>query len=321
MSELYAEFLPCFSHRPFFNINCDETWDLCKGRSAPLAAELGGKEFVYLSHLRRVHQLAAEHGRRACFWADMAEESAGIFSLIPKDMVALHWWYESEGDSAGRDYIERTRPSMREGLEHWVCPGTSGWLSFFFRKDNARGNLRRWARTARESGAVGYLTTDWGDFGHHNCLSYSYWPLAYGADCAWRAEPDSAAEAAFDARFFVPKRCAKPRRSPPLWRAKTASIAASWSASAASGSPACACNPPPADGPSAPWVIPAPATLLNGVRPLQMPPSSSARSGSSAIALRIGPRTNPACWKSPPGAGNEAKTEIAFLLLTIYVAH
>jgi hypothetical protein len=50
---------------------------------------------------------------------------------------------------------------------------------------------------------VGYLNTDWGDDGHLNALSYSYWGFAYGADCAWRAEPDAAAEARFDQRFLA----------------------------------------------------------------------------------------------------------------------
>ena len=38
LEEMYLEYLPCFSSR-FFNVNCDETFDLGKGRDARLHAE------------------------------------------------------------------------------------------------------------------------------------------------------------------------------------------------------------------------------------------------------------------------------------------
>ena len=40
LDELYAEFLPAFSSR-WFNVNCDETWDLGTGQSKALAQEIG----------------------------------------------------------------------------------------------------------------------------------------------------------------------------------------------------------------------------------------------------------------------------------------
>ena len=67
LAELYAEYLPLFSHRPFFNVDCDETWDLGKGRSRELA-EKQGLGRVYLDHLLKVRQLVEPYGCRMLFW-------------------------------------------------------------------------------------------------------------------------------------------------------------------------------------------------------------------------------------------------------------
>ena len=50
---------------------------------------------------------------------------------------------------------------------------------------------------------MGYLNTDWGDEGHLNCISYSYWSFALGADRAWRNIPDQDAARHFDQRFLA----------------------------------------------------------------------------------------------------------------------
>lgn len=210
-AELYAEFLPLFSHREFFNVDCDETWDLGKGKSKPMA-EARGLGRVYFDHLLKVQKLIEPHGRRMAFWGDILEQHPELIPEIPRDAVLLNWFYDAHGLEA--KYINRSRPAQEAGLEHWVCPGTSGWLSFFFRKDNARDNIAAWAGVARQTGASGLLNTDWGDAGHLNCISYSYWSFAWGAERAWRTEDDPLAAQNFDERFMgvmLPG-------APPSWR-------------------------------------------------------------------------------------------------------
>lgn len=199
LAELYAEFLPCFSHRPLFNVDCDETWDLGKGRSLPMV-EKQGLGRVYLDHLLKVRQLIEPYGCRMLFWGDILERHPELIPELPRDVVLLNWFYDAHGEETR--YLNRARPAQLAGLEHWVCPGTSAWLSFFFRKVNARDNIAAWAAVARETGARGMLNTDWGDAGHLNCISFSYWSFAWGSDRAWRAEPDPAASAEFDRRFL-----------------------------------------------------------------------------------------------------------------------
>src|SRR5438105_15250694 len=73
-----------------------------------------------------------------------------------------------------------------------VCPGTSSWNSIAGRADNALRNLAAAALAARDTGAYGYLVTDWGDYGHLQPLPVSYLGFLAGAGFAWRVETAAA---------------------------------------------------------------------------------------------------------------------------------
>ena len=59
---LYDELLPNFSSR-FFNVGCDETWDLGRGQSKKLCATKGQGR-VYLDFLKKIHrEVSRRNGR------------------------------------------------------------------------------------------------------------------------------------------------------------------------------------------------------------------------------------------------------------------
>lgn len=66
---LYDELLPNFSSR-YFNVGCDETWDLGRGQSKELCERLG-KGRVYLDFLKKIHREVAARGRQMMFWGDI----------------------------------------------------------------------------------------------------------------------------------------------------------------------------------------------------------------------------------------------------------
>ena len=192
--QLYADLLPAFTSRRF-NIDCDETWDLARGQSRDLAQQLGGAQWVYLRHILRLRELAAKHGRRIMLWADIVNEHAEVLPWLPEDVVLLDWAYESA------DQYPTTAVLGRSGREFWVCPGTSTWNTLFPRLDNALDNIRDFTREGIAAGASGMLLTDWGDYGHYQSLSLSWYPYLFGAATAWtgaRTDPDE-----FD-RAFAP---------------------------------------------------------------------------------------------------------------------
>ncbi len=188
--ELYDELLPNFSS-PFFNVGCDETWDLGRGQSRRLC-ERQGRGRVYLAFLRKIHREVTKRGRRMMFWGDIILHHPELIRELPRDVIALNWGYE-----ANHPFKKEAATFAASGIRFYVCPGTSTWMSLIGRHDNGFANLALAAKAGRKHGAIGYLNTDWGDGGHPQPLAVSYAPFLVGAAMSWCART-------FDERLLVP---------------------------------------------------------------------------------------------------------------------
>jgi hypothetical protein len=175
---LYDELLPNFSSS-FFNVGCDETWDLGRGQSAEACKQLG-RHRVYFNFLKRIHQEVSRRGKRMMFWGDIILHSPELIPELPKDVVALNWGYDADHP------FKREAPQFaRAGIEFYVCPGTSTWSTLIGKHDTAFANLKLAAREGLANGAAGYLITEWGDGGHPQPLAVAWLPFVMGAALAW----------------------------------------------------------------------------------------------------------------------------------------
>ncbi len=181
LRELYDELLPHFSSQ-YFNVGCDETWDLGRGQSQP-ACERLGKGRVYLDFLLAIQKEVAARGRRMMFWGDIILHHPELIKELPQGVIALNWGYE-----ANHPFAQETATFAESGIPFYVCPGTSTWMTLIGRNDNAFANLRAAAESGRRNGAIGYLNTDWGDGGHPQPLAVSLPLFAFGAAQSWNGE-------------------------------------------------------------------------------------------------------------------------------------
>jgi hexosaminidase len=181
IAELYGEFMPLFDAEDF-NVCCDETWELGKGRSEKKAIRVGTGQ-IYLDFLLKIHRLCEKHGKRMNAWADIVLNHSELLGKLPRDIVLLNWEYEQDGAN-----ITRTREIADSGLPLMVCPGTSGWLTHGTRLPNSMGNVTNFAAQGRKCHAEGLLNTDWGDNGHRNFLGASLHSFAHGAANAWNGK-------------------------------------------------------------------------------------------------------------------------------------
>ncbi len=177
---LYDELLPNFSSR-FFNVGCDETWDLGRGQSRRLCG-VKGQGRVYVDFLRKIHREVSRRGRAMMFWGDIILKYPQLIKELPRNVIALNWGYE-----ANHPFEREAALFAKSKIPFYVCPGTSTWQTLIGRHDNALANLRAAAKAGRKHGAIGYLITDWGDGGHPQPLAVSYLPLLAGASLAWNA--------------------------------------------------------------------------------------------------------------------------------------
>jgi hypothetical protein len=178
---LYDELLPNFSSK-FFNVGCDETWDLGRGQSKKLC-EVKGKGRVYLDFLKKIHREVSLRGKTMMFWGDIILKYPKLIRELPKNVIALNWGYE-----ASHPFENEAAQFAKAKIPFYVCPGTSTWQTLIGKHDNALANLRAAAKAGEKFGAIGFLNTDWGDGGHPQPLAVS-WPLfAGGAALAWNSK-------------------------------------------------------------------------------------------------------------------------------------
>jgi hypothetical protein len=178
LEEMYEEFVPLFEARDF-NVCCDETWELGRGRSRR-RAERVGVAAVYLDFLKKIRRLCLKHGKRMNAWADIVLDHAELLPEVPKDIVMLNWDYHPRGSR-----IPRTRQIAAAGLPLVVCPGTNAWNSHGCRLRMGMLNIAHFAGEGLRCGAEGLLNTDWGDNGHRNMLAVSLHNYGWGAAQAW----------------------------------------------------------------------------------------------------------------------------------------
>lgn len=189
VEDMLAEFLPLFSS-DHFNICCDETFDLGKGKNAKKVAKPGATEKLYVDFLLKIMAAVKKYGKRVMFWGDIIAKAPELIKDLPPDTIPLEWDYSA--DVTRRD----TGIMQKSGLDFYVCPGVSGWNTFLNRINTASQNIVNYAKCGLKYGAVGFLNTDWGDYGHVNLLGCSYHGLALGAAAGWNSK------AAFDLDSF-----------------------------------------------------------------------------------------------------------------------
>jgi len=189
LDKLYKEFLPNFSS-PMFNVGCDETWELGRGKSKK-KCEKSSVTKVYLDFLKKIHKLVCKHNRKMMFWGDIILHQPDLINEIPEDVVALEWGYDE-----GHPFDEHGKLFKKAGIPFYVCPGTSSWGSLIGRVPNCLANLSESALYGKKHGAIGYLITDWGDGGHHQYLPVSYPGICAGAAYSWNLEANKKSDIA-----------------------------------------------------------------------------------------------------------------------------
>lgn len=173
IGDMIDRLVPLFSSDRF-NICCDETFDLCKGRN--IGKDAGDEYFKFL--LKIIDRVRA-HGKTVMMWGDIALNHPDKLHLLPPDTVLLNWDYEKHPNE------DKVRTLAERGLPQLVCPGTSGWNSFVEQTDIAFSNIITLAAYGKAHHARGILNTNWGDYGSICPFNAVLFSTALGAEMGW----------------------------------------------------------------------------------------------------------------------------------------
>lgn len=179
LGEIYAEMIPAFN-APFFNVQCDETFDLGKGASRQRVDSLG-IGIVYAEHMNKLYELVKPYGVRMMMWADIALDHPEVLALIPRDVIMMPWNYD-----ARESFSNLIEPLQKAGFDVLVTTGVLNSYSLMPDMRKAVGNIRQFAADAVKHNVMGLWNTVWDD-GGTALFALDWYGVAYGADQGWHS--------------------------------------------------------------------------------------------------------------------------------------
>jgi NAD(P)-dependent dehydrogenase (short-subunit alcohol dehydrogenase family) len=196
IQSMYEQMIPVFP-TPFYNVGCDETWDLGRGKSAPRAQQIGlGR--LYIENLLRVHDIVHAYNKQVIFWGDIALEYPDLIKTLPKDMLVATWEY-----FVHPNYDKWLKPYADVGMKIIVCPWVGNTNLIMPDYEQAAHNIGHFVSEGKKVGAIGMDDTVWNDDGE-TLYGLNWWSIVYGAATAWEAGiPDAAAlDQKYDWAFY-----------------------------------------------------------------------------------------------------------------------
>lgn len=193
LSSVIGELCDAFSS-PYFNVNCDETFDLGKGKSKAYVDSIGPARY-YADHIRFLYDIVKQHHKKMMIWGDIALTHEAILDMLPKDIVYLTWEY---GGQASFD--KWIAPFQKRGLEFMVCPGILNSYRLVPDMTMATANIDGFLREGKEKGASGVITTVWDDGGAY-LFSGDWYGVYKAADKSWNVK--AGGKKMFDARYTI----------------------------------------------------------------------------------------------------------------------
>ena len=191
VQSMYEQMIPVFPTQ-FYNVGCDETWDLGRGKSADRAQQIGmGK--LYIENLLRVHDIVRNYNKQVIFWGDIALEYPDLIKTLPKDMVVATWEY-----FVHPNYEKWLKPYADAGMKIIVCPWVGNTNLIMPDYEQAAYNIGHFLDEGKKAGAVGMDNTVWNDDGE-SLYGLNWWSIVYGSAAAW--EPGIPEVAAFDQKY------------------------------------------------------------------------------------------------------------------------
>ncbi|MGD0800277.1 MAG: family 20 glycosylhydrolase [Terracidiphilus sp.] len=177
---------------PYAHIGADETNELGLGRTRD-QVQKQGLGLVYLDFLKQIHTTLEPNHKQLLFWGDIAVNSPDLVGILPKDMIAVPWEYDSK--PSFKPIIE---PFTKVGLETWVSPGVNNWNRPYPNNNEALANIRAFVRDGQALGATGELNTVWNDDGD-GIFDESWFGVLFGAAAGW--QPGESSEEAFTSSY------------------------------------------------------------------------------------------------------------------------
>ena len=176
VKSIIDQYMPLFKTNKF-NICCDETFDLSKGRHK-------GKDTarLYVDFVKKLISYLQSKGKTVMMWADIVLKHPETLSEIPDSVEFLNWYYWT---TPNEDDFKKFSDLNKIQI---VCPGTSTWNRLSEGVKTAEKNIELLAELGKKYNARGMLNTNWGDWGNPCSLELCMYSFVWGGEKAWNAD-------------------------------------------------------------------------------------------------------------------------------------
>lgn len=176
VKSLIDQYAPNFDSE-YFNICCDETFDLSKGKYAELGMDTGK---LYIDFVKKIISHVKSKNKKVMMWADiLLRHHRDLINELPNDTYFLNWNYSA--DPSEEDVTVLSKLDCKQ----IVCPGTTTWNRFCEDVEIEEQNISRMAEYGYKYGAIGVLNTNWGDWGNIASIENAMYGLVLGAEKSW----------------------------------------------------------------------------------------------------------------------------------------
>jgi hypothetical protein len=193
LKDVIGELCDAFN-APYFNVDCDETFDLGQGTTKALVDSLGVAT-VYANHLKFLHDVIKQHGKTMMMTGDFPIDHEEVLDMLPKDIIYLTWEY---GDQSS--YEKWIQPFANRNLHYMVCPGILNTYRMFPDMVMAKNNIRGFAQAGAKQNAEGVITMIWDDGGAY-LFSGDWYGVYVTAESSWNT--DSTGYSSFNDRYEI----------------------------------------------------------------------------------------------------------------------
>ena len=171
------EIVPVFQS-VYFHMGADESFDVGSGASRQKTDRFGIAS-VHARHYQRVLQILEKYDKKIMMYGDIVLEHPTILNEIPKDLIMFDWHYDIQAKYESAEIFKKANQPFI------VSAGCQNWSRFFPAIDDAKANIFQFTKDGYDNGALGSITSSWGDFGAANFRELNYYAYAFSAACSW----------------------------------------------------------------------------------------------------------------------------------------
>ncbi|NVM17510.1 MAG: family 20 glycosylhydrolase [Candidatus Lokiarchaeota archaeon] len=163
----------------YFHIGADESWDVGKVGSKDYIQKLGIDK-AYLKHYKKVYEIVKKHGyKKIVIYHDILCKYEEILKGLPKDMIVMYWKYNTKENHPLIDRIKEFK------LPFIVSPSIIDYNRLFPSLVRAEKNMTNLIRKGFEKGALGEITSSWGDFYNKEIRENRLYGFIYSSQLGW----------------------------------------------------------------------------------------------------------------------------------------